>query len=391
MILDNLKENLNAIGLKLILDFIPNHLSCDSILVKYNPEYFLQADEEIYNNDIHTYFKSEYHPEKYFAHGRDPLFPAWSDTIQINHFSTDAREYLTNTLIKLTEVCDGVRCDMAMLQLNNVFQNTWMGVINKFNIQKPSEEFWSYSIKKVKSKFEDFIFIAEAYWDLEWELQQLGFDYTYDKRLLDRLSSHDLIGVKNHLNADLTFQQKSVRFIENHDEKRAASKFGRQASLAAALLISTIPGMKLYFDGQFEGRKIKLPVQIGKEPVEKESKTVKDFYNKILKITKNKIFSEGNFLQLNVIQASPNNFSSENIFAWLWKLKSEYRLIVINFSEVASQCRIKIDLNTSLNEIILEDELKNMSYRRSAVEIRNPGLYVDLKSYCSHVFAFKLY
>ncbi len=293
--LKELKEKLNSIGLKLILDFVPNHFSCDSILVKTNPEFFLQADEEIYKNDSHTYFKSEYHSNKVFAHGRDPLFPAWTDTVQINHFNENAREFLTGTLLKLIHVCDGVRCDMAMLQLSNVFKNTWLGVINKFDIQKPKEEFWHYAIKKVKNERDDFIFIAEAYWDLEWELQKLGFDYTYDKRLLDKLSYRDLVGVKNHLKADMRYQLKSVRFIENHDEKRAVAKFGKQASIAAAVIMSTIPGMKLYFDGQFEGKKIKLPVQLDRGPFEKESKTVKEFYYKILEIIKEQIFIDGEF------------------------------------------------------------------------------------------------
>ncbi len=366
------REKLNEMGLKLILDFIPNHFSCDSILVKTNPELFLQADEEIYNNDIHTYFISDYHPDKYFAHGRDPLFPAWSDTIQINHFNENAKEYLTNTLINLSDVCDGVRCDMAMLQLNNVFKNTWLGVINKFNIQKPKEEFWKYAINEVRVKKKDFIFIAEAYWDLEWELQQLGFDYTYDKRLLDRLSSYDLIGVKSHLKAELPFQLKSVRFIENHDEKRAVTKFGQHGSMAAAVLMNTIPGMKLYYDGQFEGNKVKLPVQIGRDPYEKESKTIKEFYDKILEITRDKIFVQGDFEQLDTIQSSPNNFSNENMFAFLWHFKNEYRLVVINFSENTSQCRVKFELDISSNEIVLEDILNNIKFSRSVSEIKNP-------------------
>ena len=117
------------------------------------------------------------------AHGRDPLFSAWQDTVQVNYFNTNAREYLSNVLLKLVDVCDGVRCDMAMLPLNNVFFNTWIGVLNKANIVKPLEEFWEMAIKAVKAKNNNFIFLAEAYWDLEWDLQQLGFDFTYDKRL----------------------------------------------------------------------------------------------------------------------------------------------------------------------------------------------------------------
>ncbi len=388
--LKKLKINLNKLGLKLFLDFIPNHFNADSSFVKSNPDFFLHADEEILTKDSHTYFKSDYHPHKIFAHGRDPLFPAWTDTIQVNYFSDEARNFMTGILLKLTDYCDGVRCDMAMLQLNNVFKNTWLGVVNKFQLQKPEEEFWQLAIKKVKAKKKDFIFLAEAYWDLEWELQQLGFDFTYDKRLIDRLLNHDISGVKNHLNAELAFQLKSVRFIENHDEKRAAAKFGKPASIAAAAVMSTIPGLKLYFEGQFDGKKVKLPVQLGREPNEKESKLIKNFYNKLLNITKENIFKNGEFNQLEILPSSNDNFTYENFFAWQWELKNERRIVIINFSEDPSQCRVKLEISSTKNEIVLYDLLKDAKYTRAVKEISNQGLYVELKSYSSHIFSFEL-
>ena len=169
---------------------------------------------------------------------------------------------MTDILLRLTDVCDGVRCDMAMLPLNNVFHNTWLGVLNKHGFVRPDTEFWKDAISVVKRKNPEFIFLGEAYWDLEWNLQQVGFDYTYDKRLTERLAANDLSGVRAHLHAEKSFQLKSVRFLENHDEQRAVTKFGKHRSLAAATVISTIQGMKFYFDGQFEGKKNKLAVQL---------------------------------------------------------------------------------------------------------------------------------
>ena len=120
---------------------------------------------------------------------------------------------MTEKLSYIATVADGVRCDMAMLPLNNVFQNTWMGVLSKTEFKKPGDEFWKTAIAKTREKYPDFMFMAEAYWDLEWQLQQLGFDYTYDKRLLDRLLEGDIPGIRGHLQADKDFQLKSVSLL----------------------------------------------------------------------------------------------------------------------------------------------------------------------------------
>ncbi len=388
-----LKFSLNKMGLKLFLDFIPNHFSADSTLIKTIPKIFLEADEELFQKDPFTYFKHDcinannetYN--KFFAHGRDPLFPAWRDTIQVNFFEEKARTFLVDNLLKLTEVCDGVRCDMAMLPLNNVFHNTWSGVLNKFGYKKPQEEFWKVAIDTVKAKSPDFIFMAESYWDLEWDLQQLGFDFTYDKRLTDRLSGENLQNVYAHLRAELSFQLKSVRFLENHDEKRAVVKFGKQKSIAAAVVISTIPGMKFYFDGQFEGKKIKLPLQLGREPDEKVSETKKAFYNKLLEITRHEIFKYGEWSLLEPLQASDKNDTNRNIFTWQWKYKDEFRIVVINYSDSTSQCRLVFQVDSSNNSVILYDLLNDQKYFRKISEITGQGLFIELKSYNSHIFS----
>lgn len=386
--LENLRNKLNKFGIKLILDFVPNHFGADTRLLKSNPGIFLKGDDRFFSDDPYTFFKDKF-SGNIFAHGRDPLFPAWLDTVQVNYFNEEAREFMIGKLNKLAEVCDGVRCDMAMLQLNNVFQNAWLGVLNRKEIKKPIEEFWKSAIEKVKEREPDFIFIAEVYWDLEWQLQQLGFDFTYDKRLTDRLAAKDVQGVKAHLMAEKDFQLKSIRFLENHDEKRAVDKLGKKESLAAAVLISTIQGMKLYYDGQFEGSKIRLPVQLGREPVEKVSTSTLNFYSKLLSITSGKIFYEGEWTMMEPLPAARDNPSYENIFTWQWKLGEDIRLIVINFSDITSQCRLKLNLSSSLKEIKLVDMLNGAEYNRSINELRTAGLFIELKSYNSHIFALK--
>ena len=382
-----LKKRLNDAGIKLILDFVPNHFSSYSELLETNPEIFLPADQALFKSDSYTFFQSPFDKQKYFTHGRDPLFPPWKDTVQINYFIKDARKYLIQTLKEITEVCDGVRCDMAMLPLNNVFYNTWIGVLKKYGIEKPSEEFWKEAISFIKNKHKEFIFIAEAYWDLEWELQKLGFDFTYDKRLTDKLSTADLRTVKDHLKADEEFQLKSVRFLENHDEERAAANFGKDRSLSAATIISTIPGMVLYYDGQFEGKKIKLPVQLGRFPLEKSDKKINNYYEKLLQITKQEIFRKGKWQMLDCIPVSPNDYSNENLFIWEWSYNQIKKIVIVNYSENTARCRIKLDISSNMKTIDLFDELNNVTYSRQISEMREIGLYIELKSFKSHIFS----
>ncbi len=382
-----LRKKLNSLGIKLFLDFIPNHFSAASPLLVSKPEIFLQADEEIYERDQYTFFKHEENG-KMFAHGRDPFFPAWQDTAQINYISPDAIVYMIDSLLRIAEFCDGVRCDMAMLALSNVFYNTWRGVLNKVGFSKPEREFWQVAIKRIKQKFPEFLFIAETYWDLEWDLQQLGFDFTYDKRLTDRLKLGNIYDVKSHLSAEIAFQEKLVRFIENHDEERASQVLGRNKNKAAAVIISTLPGMHLYYDGQFEGKKIKLPVQLGREPIEKTDECLPDFYNKLLNITSAQIFKCGQFKMIEPLKVWENNYSNERMLCWLWSYKIERRLVVINYSDIKAQCRVKLDLRSYPENFELFDSLNNCSYIRSRDEVIRVGLFIELQPYQSHIFSF---
>jgi len=383
-----LKNELNSLGIKLILDFIPNHFSAGSSLIQTNPEIFLSVSGQTFRNEPHTFFQPRIDRAEFFAHGRDPFFPAWQDTVQVNFCNKAAKEFLRNTLLKLTGLCDGVRCDMAMLALNNVFKNTWAGVLPSECLKSATSEFWSEAIATVKNKRDDFLFLAEAYWDLEWQLQQLGFDFTYDKRLTDRLKHSFPRELVEHMRAQNSFQQHSIRFLENHDEDRIVSVLSKEKSKAAAIIISTIQGMRFYNDGQFEGKRIKLPVQLIREPIETVNTELKNFYYKLLKITAQKVFKEGTWKLLTPILSWVNNFTYLNIIAWEWRLNDERRVVIVNYSEFLSTCRIKLDIEGYPEELIIIDLLHDVSYVRSAEEVYSLGLYVELKPWQAHILSF---
>src|SRR5947207_14857854 len=111
---------------------------------------------------------------------------------------------------------------------------------------------------------------------------QLGFDYCYDKRLYDRLERDNAESIRLHLTASLDYQDKLVRFIENHDEARAAASFSPEKERAAAVTMMTLPGAKLLYEGQCEGRRVSPPVFLARRPVEPIDADLQAFYYKLL-------------------------------------------------------------------------------------------------------------
>ena len=379
---------LNKLGIKLILDFVPNHFSADSSLIRTDPYVFLQGDFDELSDDSTTFYKPFEDDDRIFAHGRDPFFPAWEDTVQVNYFSPAAREFMMNALMALTRLCDGVRCDMAMLSLNDIFKETWNRIVTKMNDDPPQDEFWTVCIKAVKDAFPDFLFLAEVYWDLEGRLLEMGFDFIYDKKLTDRLYDGSANEIREHLWAADDFQRKSMRFIENHDEQRAVTALGEEKSKAAAVIISTLQGMHFYHDGQFEGRTVKLPVQLGREPLEPVNTNLMQFYKKLLTITSATIFKKGRWLLLEVLPSWDDDPSYQNILSWRWKYAHENCLVIVNYSEAVATCRIKLDVIGYPGQVEIVDVLNEKTYMRSAEDLGRDGLHVVLDAYKSHIFSF---
>jgi hypothetical protein len=373
------REKLSSRGVGLILDFVPNHVAVDHPWVSEHPEYFIQGNGEDLVRAPYEFFLSE---GRIIACGRDPFFPPWTDTAQLNAFHAGFRKGALETLLKIASLCDGVRCDMAMLPLNSVFEKTW---VNRAG-PRPDQEFWEGLIDAVRLERSEFLFVAEAYWDLEWPLQQQGFDYCYDKRLYDRLVQGTAEGVRLHLSAGLDFQKKVVRFVENHDEPRAARVFPGSRHRAAAVVVTTLPGAKLFHEGQFEGRTVRLPVQLGRRPEEPVDHELTAFYRTLLRITRSAAFREGEWRLCRII-GWPDNPSHHNLLAWYWCNGEKRALVVVNFSDQASQARVAVPgMELEGRGWILSDILNGLEYERDGSEMIDPGLFVDLDPYGFHVF-----
>jgi hypothetical protein len=373
------RQELAKRGLRLILDFVPNHVAPDHPWVAEHPEYFVQGTAEDLKNDPDSYVQASGHV---FACGRDPYFPAWRDVLQLNAFAPGLRQAVIATLSNIAAQCDGVRCDMAMLLLNSIFERTWGARVGAH----PQADYWREVIPAVKKSHPRFLFIAEAYWDLEWELQQQGFDFCYDKRLYDRLVHGDAESVRQHLHANLVFQAKLLRFLENHDEPRAASAFSLERERAAAVVTSTLPGARLFHEGQFEGRRVRLPVFLARRPNEVPNVDLQVFYNKLLKGIDSPVFRNGAW-HLCERAGWPDNASFQNLVAWSWSAGAEEYLIIVNLSDRPAQARVSVSgAEKGSGPWFFTDKLSGGKYEREGDELARSGIYVDLPGWGYHFF-----
>lgn len=353
----DLYQKIRKKDLFLILDFIPNHFNAYSQLLLSNPEVFIEVSEAKYSSDPHAYFERN---GRYFAHGRDPYFPAWTDTAQINYSHPATHQLMKDRLEKIAGVCDGVRCDMAMLVLPELFLNTWGSVLGPSTYV---DDFWTLTTANIKKQKPGFIFIAESYWDTEWTLQQMGFDFTYDKKLHDLLERGDNYALKGHLRAEEEYQRKSLHFIENHDEPRSMQALGETKSKAAAVIMSTTPGMHLFYDGQWEGQRIKMPVQlssVGHEApcpcpltnrLNVEERDIVcacqyAFYTALTTAIDNPVLKKGRY---HVIDNT-----NVNLHIRQWSLGTKSILVIVNYSDQTQNDTITLQgkVNTSINDIL---------------------------------------
>ncbi|HXW06625.1 MAG TPA: alpha-amylase family glycosyl hydrolase [Vicinamibacterales bacterium] len=378
---DAARRELNARGMGLLLDFVPNHLAFDHDWITLFPERFVTGDaSDLLARPAHFRQVATVSGPRIIACGRDPHFLPWTDVAQLNYFNPATRTAMIEVLAEIAAHCDGVRCDMSMLVLNEVFSRTWRPVLRDEWPTLP-EEFWPQATNAVP----DLLYLAEVYWDLEWTLQQQGFHYTYDKRLLDRLLAAPTRDVRGHLMADAAYRDRLARFLENHDEPRSAAVFG-DALPAAATMVATLPGLRFFFDGQTEGRRLRTPLQLARWPDEAEDEAVRDVYARLLATTRAPLFHEGTWSLLDVRPAGDGRH--DDLIAYRWRLGGELAVVVVNLGSAAAEAHVGIAGDLPAGEsFAFTDRLCGRTWHVNRHDLDSRGLYVRLEAGQAHLFA----
>lgn len=372
------RQSLAKRAIRLILDYVPNHVAHDHPWIRENPDYLLQGTKEDLLKDPRGFVGIE---GRVFARGRDPFFPPWADTIQVNCFHKGFRDASIRLLKGIANECDGVRCDMAMLMLDKVFKKTW----GEKAAHPLEREFWVEVIEAVKRTHREFLFLAEVYWGLEGELLELGFDLCYDKVLYDRLRYDNGGSVSEHLERTSGIGDRLLRFLENHDEDRAATAFPMDRHQAAAFVMAFVPGARLYHYGQLEGRKKYVPIHLARSPLEEPDERLTRWYSRILSLRE----QVGRHLEgwrFCPVTGWPENHTFRDILSWSWGRARRY-VAAVNYSDRRSQAMIWLpwsDLGGK--EWRLEDLMSGEVYRRNGSEMYEKGLYIDLGPWGIHLF-----
>lgn len=381
--LARLRDRLRQRNLRLMLDFVPNHTALDHPWAVEHPEYYVAGTEHDLTQAPQNYVRiAGPQGDRILAHGRDPYFPGWPDTLQLNYGNSSTQAAMIHELVTIAAQCDGVRCDMAMLLQPDVFQRTW-GL--------SADPFWPQAISTVRRQTPEFSFMAEVYWDREWSMLQDGFDYAYDKRLYDRLRAGQAGSIRDHLHAGLDYQRRLARFLENHDEPRAAATFPPGNHEAAAIVTYLSPALRFFHQGQFDGRTKRISPHLIRAPSEPVDQRLRQFYSDLCRVLHSTPAREGEWRLLDCQPAWNGNWTCDCFITSCWQGGDQRLLVAVNYAENQSQCYIRLPWPDLAGRMVrLQDLLGPATYDRAGGDLVAAGLYLDLPPWGRHVFAVEI-
>mmetsp|Transcript_39437 Transcript_39437/g.89674 ORF Transcript_39437/g.89674 Transcript_39437/m.89674 type:complete len:535 (-) Transcript_39437:143-1747(-) len=387
------RQTLNELGMSLMLDFVPNHAAVDSVLVAEHPSIFVQKP-------LAGSFPAKWWIERNdttFAYGRGPYDGPWTDTLQYNYWRPDTVRVMTGILRTVASQADAIRCDMGMLILNDVIQYAWGDLMKAMGLSRPRQEFWKVAIDAVRERYPDTLFMAEAYdYGLthpaeKQKLQELGFDIVYDKTVLDNLKVGNLDSIKGYIGSQSQdFFRHTAHFVENHDEPRSAALLGGpNQAFIGSVVASTIPGLRLFYFGQFDGFSAKLDVQLRRATAQAPNKVLHRQYTALLKVLADDVFHEGAWAYIPVSKVG----TGWRLAAWRWDSPNgaAKRLVVVNYSDGMAWANVLVEDaegTDGTDALVITELLTGERFTRSARQVRTSGLACGLAPWTAQIFSY---
>jgi hypothetical protein len=337
--LDRLRTALRSRGIGLILDFVPNHLALDHPWVHEHPEWFVGSA----SRREETFRAGSGARLRWIAHGKDPFFPAWADTAQLDWRLQAVHEAMLRELSAVAERCDGIRADMAMLLLPEVFEKQWEAWPAAPG-GRAKGSFWSHAIAAIKGRHPQFLTLAEAYWDLEPTLLDQGFDYAYDKRFYDHLIARRPADLRTHLSRSTAgLWSRGARFLENHDEVRVASLASQMEHRSWAALLLALPGLRLVHEGQWDGLRGRADIRTLRRQVEPIDGSLRQSYHFLSRSVRELGDWVGVPQLLAPQPAWPGNPSHDGFVGWIGRRGAGSPfLVVANLANHEGQCVFRL-------------------------------------------------
>ncbi len=187
----------------------------------------------------------------------------------------------------------------------------------------------------------------------------------------------------------MDYQNKLARFLENHDEPRAAAAFSQETHEAAAVITFLSPGLRFFHQGQFEGRKKRISPHLVRGPEEPVDQRLERFYNRLLAALRVPAVRNGAWKLLECKRAWDGNWTEDCFVAFAWQGAAEERLlVVVNYAPNQSQCYVRLPF-ANLRERLwqLRDLLSDARYDRNGNELESRGLYLDMAPWQAQVFS----
>ncbi len=313
----SLVETAHKNGIKVIIDLVINHTAWDNKLIFEHPEWYVKNE----NGEI-------------ISPNSD-----WTDVADLNYDNQELRKYMIEMMkywVREFDI-DGYRCDVAELV---------------------PTDFWEEAREELE-KIKPVLMLAEGSLP---EQHIKAFDLTYSWNVYDALSR---IIRKGHLPSVLDNVLESerykfpkgslrLRFNENHDKPRAVKFFGEDGALVSALIVNTIPGVPLIYNGQEYGDTTGLSlfekVTMSRDTVSERGRRFYSFYKKLLNFRKNSLaLKRGEMIRAKTL-------NDDKVYAFWRKFKDETVLVVANLSTWGVTTKLEID-------DVLKKKIKNGKVR----------------------------